>query len=276
MSFLSKTLLSTRHAVDGRRRERPLDPIQANLVPRSDDRVFLNALRSPGVSVIAEFKRRWPSAKPQDLPRDPNLREIVADYERAGACAVSILTENPRFDGPHDDLRSARQVCNLPLLDKDFIIDEYQVYEAADAGADAILLIGAAFADATEFSCLHAVARELHLDVLVEVRSEEELDRALDVGSDLIGINNRDLKTLTIDPEVTRQLVAHIPSDADVTVVSESGLRTSGDLNALDRRVGGVLVGAALMTADDRYATCREFVEVGAQQGIDSTHPAFA
>jgi indole-3-glycerol phosphate synthase / phosphoribosylanthranilate isomerase len=111
--------------------------------------------------------------------------------------------------------------------------------------------------------------------VLVEVRSEEELDLALEVGADLIGINNRDLNTLSIDPEITRQLVAHIPVNADVTVVSESGMRSSHDLKELDGRVSAVLVGAALMTASDRYAACRQFVEAGAKRG-DLAHHAFA
>ncbi len=276
MSFLSETLISTQHAVDERRRQRSLDAIRADLSPRSDDRVFLKALRSPGVSVIAEFKRRWPSARVGDRPRDPDLRQIVGDYQRAGASAVSVLTEDRGFGGSHADLRLARQACSLPILDKDFIIDDYQVYEAADAGADAILLIGEAFEDAGIFGDLYALARELHLDVLVEVRSEEELDRALDIGVDLVGINNRDLKTLLIDPEVTRQLVAHIPTDADVTIVSESGLKSSDELNELDERVDAVLIGAALMKAPDRYAKCAEFVGVGAKKAVDWRRPALA
>jgi indole-3-glycerol phosphate synthase len=276
MRFLSETLISTQRAVEERRRLRSLDAIRADLSPRSDDRVFLNALRSPGVSVIAEFKRRWPSAKEGDQPHDPDLRQIVGDYQRAGARAVSVLTENEKFGGSHADLRLARQVCDLPILDKDFIIDEYQVYEAVDAGADAILLIGEALSDAGRFGYLYTLARELHLDVLVEVRSEGELDRALDVGADLVGINNRDLKTLRIDPEVTRQIVAHIPTDADIAVVSESGLKSSDELNGLDERVDAVLIGAALMTAPDRYAACSEFVRVGAQKDADRPHPALA
>lgn len=277
MSFLSETLVSTRRAVEERSRQRPLEALRASLPDRPDDRVFLKALGSPGVSVIAEFKRRWPSAEDQELPADPDLREIVGDYERAGAHAVSVLTEGPKFGGSHEDLRMARDACSLPILDKDFIVEEYQVYEAAEAGADAILLIGAAFKDeAHQLRRLHALAREIHLDVLVEVRSEDELDHALGIGADLIGINNRDLDTLCVDSETTRQLVAHIPADVKVTVVSESGLRASSELEGLDDRVNAVLIGAVLMTATDRCATCREFVSAGATKVADSAHPALA
>jgi indole-3-glycerol phosphate synthase len=264
MNILDETLASTRRAVDRRKRVRSLADLQRRLPNRPDERAFLRALHSPGVSVIAEFKRQWPSAHKRELPVAPDVRTTVGDYQRAGASAVSVLTEKEGFGGSHDDLRVARESCTLPILDKDFIIDEYQVYEAADAGADAILLIGAAFtSDPSAFEHLYGVARGLHLDVLVEVRNEDELDQAMKSGADLIGINNRDLTTLNVDLETSHRLVSRIPETADIAIVSESGLKESRAISALDERVSAVLVGAALMTAPDRCSKCREFVEAG-------------
>lgn len=279
MSFLSETLTCTKLAVESRQRERSIEDVKANMPARSEERVFLKTLRSEGISVISEFKRRWPSAIKQELQLNPDLSEIVRAYEKAGASAVSVLTEVHKFGGSYKDLRMAREACTLPILDKDFIIDPYQVYEAAEAGADAILLIGAALKDDPgQLGRLHDLAREARLDVLVEVRNDEELERALAVDADLIGINNRDLDTLEIDRETTRRLAARIP--ANVTIVSESGFRTAKDLADLDDRVDAVLIGAALMTAPDTEEMCRELTRAGAEIGVaksgESAHPAFA
>lgn len=274
MSFLSNILGSTRHAVETRKRERPLEDIVAGIQPRSSDRIFLNALQGTGVSIIAEFKRRSPSSDVQRNAAD--LQGILGAYKRGGASAVSVLTEGPNFGGSLTDLRAARAACDLPILDKDFIIDEYQVYEAAEAGADAILLIVAALADEAEkLRRLHSLARELRLDVLIETRSAEELSLAMDVSSDLLGINNRNLDTFDVDVDTTLRLTEKAPPAA--TVVSESGLQTRRDLDRLAGcGVGAALIGSALMNDPDPEAKCRELVGAGTVGSSAAAHHALA
>jgi indole-3-glycerol phosphate synthase len=204
-------------------------------------------LAGPGVDVIAEFKRRSPSAG--ELASRPDLDVIVRGYERGGAAAVSVLTEGPNFGGSLDDLRAARRACELPLLRKDFIVDEYQLLEARASGADAVLLIVAALG-ADELVALRARALWLGLDVLVEVHDREELQVALAAGAELIGINNRDLRDFTVDIDRTERLMDDVPDT--VTVVSESGISRPGQLRRLAARgVRGVLVGESLMRAPD-------------------------
>jgi indole-3-glycerol phosphate synthase len=211
---------------------------------------FLDALARPGLQGIAEFKRRSPSAGA--LREDPDLRAIAAAYERGGARAISVLTEGPHFEGSLQDLRAARAACDLPLLRKDFIVDPYQLHEALAAGADAVLLIVAAL-DRAALGELHRQARALDLDVLVEVHDRAELDRALELEVDLIGINNRDLRDFTVDVGRTLELLADIP--AGVTVVSESGIAQPEQLSELQSRgVHAVLVGESLMRAEDPQA----------------------
>jgi indole-3-glycerol phosphate synthase len=197
--------------------------------------------------VIAEFKRRSPSAG--TLRERPDLPGILDAYTQGGASAISILTDGPHFEGSLEDLRRARAACDLPLLRKDFILDPYQLHEALAAGADAVLLIAAAL-DQPTLASLHRHARNLELDVLVEVHDREELDRALDLGAELIGINNRDLRDFSVDVGRTERLMRHIP--AGVSVVSESGISTHEQLEDLAKQgLAGVLVGEALMRADD-------------------------
>jgi indole-3-glycerol phosphate synthase len=180
----------------------------------------------------------------------------VTAYERGGAAALSILTEPFHFGGSLDDLRAARAVTHLPVLRKDFIVDPYQLYESAAAGADAILLIVAAL-DEKALAELHAEAARLDLDVLVEVHSESELETALEiVDADVIGINNRDLADFSVDVQRTFELLADIP--AGKTVVSESGFHSRAQLDDLERvGVDGVLVGESLMRAPDPEAALR-------------------
>ena len=184
------------------------------------------------------------------------VAEVVRAYERGGAAALSILTETFHFGGSLDDLRAARAATHLPVLRKDFVVDPYQLYESAAAGADAILLIVAALEPA-ELGALHREAWELDLDVLVEVHDEEELEIALDVEAEIIGINNRDLGDFSVDIERTYELLSDVP--AGKTVVSESGFSTRDQLDELDRvGVDAVLIGETLMRADDLEAACRE------------------
>jgi len=253
MNVLSRIVDATRQDLDRRKREVPLADLEAQL-HRRDDRPFSEALTRPGVSVIAEHKRRSPSA---GLLRDgATVEEVVSAYERGGAAALSILTEPHHFGGTLDDLREARGVSHLPILRKDFLVDPYQLYESAAAGADAVLLIVAALSD-DDLARMHAEARAIDLDVLVEVHDEAELERALDIDADVIGINNRDLTDLSVDLSRTVELLADVP--AGKTVVAESGYGHRTQLDDLERiGVDAVLIGERFMRADDPEEALRE------------------
>jgi indole-3-glycerol phosphate synthase len=255
MSVLDRIVDATREDVARRQAAVPLSELEGRLAAPRDDRPFREALTRPGVSLIAEHKRRSPSAG--EIRAGASVADVVSAYERGGAVALSILTEGPHFGGSLDDLREARSASVLPILRKDFIVDAYQVYESAVAGADAILLIVAAL-DEDDLAALNHEALGLDLDVLVEVHNEEELDRALEIADpDVIGINNRDLVDFSVDVERTYELLSDIP--AGKTVVSESGFRTREQLDDLERvGVDAVLVGETLMRAPDPEAACRE------------------
>lgn len=219
--------------------------------PSNKPHRFRQALAAddPPVKIIAEFKRRSPSAG-RLLERDVSPADIARAYEQAGACALSILTEEDYFAGSIADLIAVRAATKLPLLRKDFIIDEAQLFEAADAGADAVLLIAAALETKT-LARLRAVTEEqLQLDALVEVHNEAELEHALEAGATLIGVNNRNLQTFNVSLGTSERLIAHAPSDC--LFVSESGLRTWQDIDRL-RQLGyrAFLIGETFIRADD-------------------------
>jgi indole-3-glycerol phosphate synthase len=249
---LQRIVEGTRQEVERRKQERPLDGGEA-AGHRKHAPSFADALARPGLSVIAEHKRRSPSAGP--IREDRALQDVVQSYERGGAAALSILTEGPNFGGELEDLRAARRVSSLPLLRKDFIVDPYQVTEAVFAGADAVLLIVAAL-PAPELRALHEQALDSGLSVLVEVHDLAELEVAVDMGAGLIGINNRDLTTLRVDTRRTFELLPHLPEGT--LTVSESGFSRPEQLAELAAGgVDAVLVGEALMRADDIEAACR-------------------
>ena len=257
MNRLEPILASTREAV-ARRREvvslAELDRAGSARVAAGDTRSFLAALVAPGLSVIAEHKRRSPSAGV--IREGVSLEQVVGSYERGGASALSILTDGPSFGGSLDDLRAARAAASLPILRKDFMVDPYQLHEALAAGADAILLIVAALDQQTLVE-LHGLCGELGLTALVEVHDGDELARALDAGAELIGINNRDLTTLEVDTRRTDELLPLVPRGT--VTVSESGLRRREQLDALAAAgVNAVLIGEALMRAPDIESACRE------------------
>ncbi len=251
---LERILGETREAVAQRKREIPLRALQAASPsgaarPAAAGR-FRDALTQHGVGVIAEFKRRSPSAG--SLRERPELAEIVHAYERGGAVAVSVLTEGPNFEGSLADLGAARRACALPLLRKDFVVDDYQLYEALAAGADAVLLIVAAL-ELRKLVSLHSTARSLGLDVLVEVHDRPQLHSALELGAAIVGVNNRDLRDFSVAIERTEELMGEVPSG--VTVVSESGIATAEQVQRLaERGVQAVLVGELLMRSADPAA----------------------
>jgi indole-3-glycerol phosphate synthase len=249
---LDPILAATRGEVERRRRTQP-EPEQRN----GPLRPFIEALRRPGVSLIAEHKRRSPSAGV--IRSDLELRDVVGAYERGGASALSILTDGPSFGGSLEDLRAAREATDLPVLRKDFIVDPYQVVESFSAGADAILLIVAALGE-PDLRELHADARERGLAVLVEVHDAEELAIAAAIGAEVIGINNRDLTTLAVDIERTFELLPAIPEGT--VVVAESGLSRRDQLDRLAAAgVDAVLIGEALMRSDDLEFACRQLTQ---------------
>jgi indole-3-glycerol phosphate synthase len=259
LSVLDRIVEATRDDVERRREIVPLAQLEAALRDRPESRPFQEALTRPGISVIAEHKRRSPSAGP--IREDMSVEDVVRAYERGGAAALSVLTESEYFGGSLDDLHAARAATHLPVLRKDFIVDPYQLVESAAAGADAILLIVAAL-EPDALLELHREARSLDLDVLVEVHDEEELEVALDVEAEVIGINNRDLGDFTVDIERTYELLSDVP--AGKTVVSESGFSTRDELDELDRvGVDAVLIGETLMRAPDIEAACRELTGGG-------------
>jgi indole-3-glycerol phosphate synthase len=256
MGMIEELVGSARAGAQRRRAEVPLEDLELQLAERPEQRPFGEALVRPGLSVIAEFKRRSPSAG--EIRAGATPAEIAREYDVAGATALSVLTEGPHFGGSLDDLREARAACELPVLQKDFTVDTYQLYEAAVAGADAVLLIVAAL-DRDQLARLYEEARGLDLDVVVEVHNEPELEIALTVDAEVIGINNRNLDDFSVDVQTTFELMPDVP--AGKTVVSESGIAERPTLDELERvGVDAVLIGEALMSADDPGAKLRELI----------------
>jgi indole-3-glycerol phosphate synthase len=232
--------------LDADRTREPYGEIRRRAFERMNERRgFLGALRRAGVAVVAEIKRASPSAGAFAADADPAT--IARRYDAAGADAISVLTEHDHFGGELAHLQSVRSVTTRPLLRKDFVWTCYQVAQSAAYGADCVLLIAAGLDEPTLVACM-AEARQYDLDVLVEVHDENELRRALAAGAELIGINNRNLRTLKVDLAVGECLLPKVPPG--VFALSESGLRNAADAARM-RAAGahGFLVGEALMRA---------------------------
>jgi indole-3-glycerol phosphate synthase len=255
-SFLDDILAACRARLEVRKAEVPLDRVREAASRRmelaSERRDFTAALGSwgpeaPGLRVIAELKQASPSRG--TLRADYRPHEIASGYEGAGAAALSVLTEPQFFKGSLGDLEEAREAVSLPVLRKDFILEAYQVYESAAAGADALLLIVAALND-VELRSLIELAYGLEMAALVEVHSEEEVSRAIAAGVRIIGVNNRDLRTFEVNVETSLRLRDRIP--AGVITVSESGIGTAADLARLQAAgFDAVLIGERLITQAD-------------------------
>ena len=251
MNRLTQIIAKRRERVAAAQLTAPPDfESQARMVrARRPARALVRALsEGEGVKVIAEFKRRSPSKG--SIKAEANPVTIARQYERGGATAISVLTEPDYFDGSLDDLRAVRSATALPILRKDFIVDEFQVYEAAAAEADALLLIVAALND-SELSKLRQITEEdLGMDALVEVHTSDEMQRAIDCGAKLIGVNNRNLATfeVTLDTSIELGRLA----GGNHVLISESGIETVDDITRL-RLAGyqGFLIGEALMRAED-------------------------
>lgn len=251
--ILGQILECRRRDLERQRRRVPLEEMRRRAETRSDFRPFADALRScsrkSGCAIIAELKKASPSAG--ELCAEYAPAEIARSYAKAGACCLSVLTEQNFFQGAPQHLGAVRQAVELPVLRKDFLFDEYQVEESAALGADCILLIAAVFSgDPARMQTLAAQARQRGMDVLAEVHNARELEYALDTGASVLGVNNRDLHSFETRLQTTLDLLPQIP--AELPVVSESGIHTAEDVRRLHS--GGVhcfLVGEALMRAPD-------------------------
>jgi indole-3-glycerol phosphate synthase len=247
--LLAAIVAATRRSVEVRADSLPLAKMEQRafaVEPRRQ--AFKTSLTREGrINVIAECKRRSPSRGVLRVDYDPST--IARAYERAGASAISVLTEPAFFDGSLDHLMEVRAATEIPVLRKDFIVDRYQVLEARAAGADAILLIVAAMRP-TEVRDLHEIATDAGLDVLVEVHDLLEIQVALEAGASIIGVNNRNLRTLTVDTGISHQAIDSIPDE--VTAVAESGLKTSDDLRRLQAAgYDAFLIGERFMVTSD-------------------------
>lgn len=250
-TVLDRILRRKQEEVAERRARRSLDELAAIMEAQEAPRGFTAALRDRMAArqpaVIAEVKKASPSKGV--IRPDFHPDAIAASYARGGATCLSVLTDQDFFQGHEDYLQQARAACRLPVLRKDFTIDPWQVHEARAIGADAILLIVAALEDSL-MAELHGTALELGLDVLVEVHTGEELDRALALDAELIGINNRDLHTFDTSLQTTLDLLDRMP--AGKLVVTESGIHSPGDVRLMrEHGVYGFLVGEAFMRADE-------------------------
>ncbi|MDD2370498.1 MAG: indole-3-glycerol phosphate synthase TrpC [Firmicutes bacterium] len=214
---------------------------------KSKDFAFSKILIARGLILIAEVKKGSPSKG--IILEDFNPVEIAINYEKAGAGAISVLTEEKYFLGRNEYLEKIRENVNIPILRKDFIIDEYQIYHSKYLGAAVILLI-VAILDKKSLTDYLKIAQDLGLDVIVEVHTEDEIKTAIEVGAKIIGINNRNLKTFEVDLKNTQKLLPLIPEG--IFVISESGIKTAADIIFLkDLGVSGVLIGETLMRSSD-------------------------
>ncbi len=258
MDLLAKIIANKRRRLEATKESVPIDSLrQTAAAARTSTRrhALLAVLQDhEGINIIAEFKRRSPSKGVIRENADPTA--TARSYESAGAAAISVLTEEDNFAGSLDDLHAVRAAVSIPILRKDFIVDEYQVHESAAAGADALLLIVAALDDEM-LATLLRLTEALGMDALVEVHTKEELDRAATNGAKLIGVNNRNLHTFEVSTKTSLELARFAP--ADTVLISESGL-TPDAVRKL-RAVGykGFLVGEALMRAADPESELRAF-----------------
>jgi len=246
-TYLDEIVAACQQRLEETRARIPLDKVQGAAQARHERRDFAGALSNRGLHIIAELKKASPS---RGLLRpDYRGRELAQGYEAAGAAALSVLTEPQFFQGSLTDLIDARDAVGLPVLRKDFILDNYQVYESAAARADALLLIVAAVPDKVLPELVELCGR-LQVAALVEVHTEEEVSRAVSAGASIIGVNNRDLETFEVTLETSLRLRDRIPSNC--LAVSESGIRTVYDLLRLHKAgYDAVLIGEHLMTAED-------------------------
>jgi indole-3-glycerol phosphate synthase len=257
MTFLEEIIQSTREVILTAKRDRPAGELKRRIRDLEPPRGFWGAVRRPAsgpIRLLAEIKRASPS---KGILRDPfDPREIALIYEESGASALSVLTEERFFKGALQNMGVVRGAVKLPVLRKDFLLDEYQVYEARAFGADAVLLI-AGLLDAHQMRDYSDIARGLGMAVLTEVHTREELHTVVAAGPDIIGINNRDLRTFKTDPDVSLRLGEEIPEGR--TKISESGISDPKQIDRMERAgFDAVLIGEAFMKSADIRSKIRD------------------
>ena len=261
--ILDEILANKRLEVDARMVARPLSELEKAIRDAPPARGFAEALRAPGVSVIAEIKRRSPSGG--ELRPGASAADFAQLYVDGGATALSVLTDEKYFGGADSDLVEARAACSLPALRKDFLLDDYQLFESRAMGADCILLIVRSL-DQRQLVSMLRLAKHLGLDALVEAHNADEVSRALDAGADMVGVNNRDLDRLVTDATLAPRLRSMVPTG--VVFVAESGIHEPAQVAEL-AAVGAdaTLVGESLLRSPDPVAKLRELVAAGAPVG---------
>lgn len=264
MTVLDEILAGVRADLAERQERVPLDALKSRCARVPDGKQVVQGFRNGGVRVIAEVKRKSPSKGPlADIP-DPAV--LAAEYEAGGAFAISVLTEERRFGGTLADLDAVRQAVDVPVLRKDFIVSSYQLWEARAHGADMALLIVAALEQNALVSLIER-AESIGLTPLVEAHDSEEVERAVDAGAKLIGINARNLKTLEIDPEVFPRLAGEIPDEC--VKIAESGIRSPHDVIELARAgADAILVGESLVTGKNPRTAVADLVAAGAHPAL--------
>ena len=256
LNILQEIAIRTKKRVEARKNVLPFQTLKEMVCPSgiTHDFAFEKALQSKDISFICEIKRASPSKG--IIAADFPYLEIAKDYKVAGAAAVSVLTEPYYFKGDDRYLREIADKVSIPLLRKDFTVDDYMIYEAKILGASAVLLI-CAILDRETLAAYLNIAHSLGLSALVEAHSEAEVDMALAAGARLIGVNNRNLKTFAVDVTLSERLRKMVPRD--ILFVAESGIQTAADIGSLRRHgVDAVLVGEALMRAPDKKAALAE------------------
>jgi indole-3-glycerol phosphate synthase len=246
--MLSKIIAKVRQKIKEQRKNYPLEWYQERIVLQDNPDVFKRALSQPGIQIIAEIKKASPSAG--IIARDFDAVAIAREYASADVAAISVLTEMDFFQGSLDILKNVRQNVALPLLRKDFIIDPYQIYQSKYYGADSVLLIAAILSESELVDFLQ-LAKSLNMNALVEIHDEFDLEKALATNAEIIGINNRDLKTFKVDVNTSLRLRQKFP--AEKIVVSESGINNRSQVVALEiAGFDAILIGEMLMRADDK------------------------
>lgn len=257
MNILDKIVIDKRKEVDLRKGLIPVSQLENSVLFGKAPISLANKLRNSKSGIIAEHKRRSPSKSL--INSSLNVQDVATGYESAGVCGMSVLTDGKYFGGSLDDLLTARASCNLPLLRKEFIIDEYQIIEAKAHGANVILLI-AAILNKNDIKRFSELAKSLELDVLLEVHNEEELHKSIMPSLDMLGVNNRDLKTFNVSLETSKALSALIPDD--FVKVSESGISNIEAIKTLQPYgYQGFLIGENFMKTDNPGASATEFIK---------------
>ena len=256
MNILDKIVIDKRKEVDLRKSLIPIRQLEQSVLFERVTNSLARNLRASNSGIIAEHKRRSPSKSV--INQDLNVQDVASGYEDAGVCGMSVLTDGKYFGGALDDLLLARASCNLPLLRKEFIIDAYQIIEAKAYGADAILLIGALL-NRDEIKQFSELAKSLNLDVLLEVHNEAELHKSIMPSLDLLGVNNRNLKTFEVSLEISKLLSEQIPDD--FIKVSESGISSVAAIKELQPYgYKGFLIGENFMKTDNPGRSAMQFI----------------